>query len=47
MLEKNMSKLLKVEKGDIIYCELYSNNNNSVKGGGNPPIWVSMEVTLI
>ena len=43
----SVSGVFNISKGDIIYCTAYSDVKNNVVGGGNPPIWVSMEVTLI
>lgn len=43
----SVSGVFNISKGDIIYCTAYSDVKNNAVGGGNPPIWVSMEVTLI
>lgn len=43
----SVSGVFNISKGDVIYCTAYSDVKNNAVGGGNPPIWVSMEITLI
>lgn len=43
----SVTGILDVSKNDVIYCSVYSDTKNNSIGGGNPPIWVSMDVVLI